>query len=64
MRFKARRMARYGVACPLPQEEEIVRPKMVIFKRTSPTPIQKGTYLSMVNVSTPLPVNKAFRVDR
>src|SRR5690348_4634618 len=28
-------MARYGVACPFPQDEEIVSPKMVIFTRSS-----------------------------
>src|SRR5581483_3540155 len=28
-------MARYGVAWPFPHEEEIVRPKMVIFKAPS-----------------------------
>lgn len=31
-------MARYGVACPLPQDEERVRPKMTIFTRQSPAP--------------------------
>ncbi len=29
-------MARYGVACPLPHDEEMVRPKMVIFTRFEP----------------------------
>jgi hypothetical protein len=29
-------MARYGVAWPLPQEEEIVRPKTVIFTDQGP----------------------------
>src|SRR3954465_6933437 len=42
-RCSAFRIARYGVACPLPHEEEMVSPKIVIFK-LAPQPT-RPTYL-------------------
>ena len=35
-RRNARKIARYGVACPFPQEDEIVRPNMTIFNGAIP----------------------------
>ena len=39
-------MARYGVAWPLPHEEERVSPKMVNFKAGPQVVVLKRTYLS------------------
>lgn len=49
-------MARYGVAWPFPQEEEIVSPKMIIFK-AGPYNVRTERYLPflMAIETTPLP---------